>query len=303
LGSIAFSKYQGLGNDFLVVDNRSTPSTPSCEKLVDGVFVIARDLCDRRYGVGGDGVLSLTRPTSEGAIATMRVLNADGSEAEMCGNGLRCVAKFLAETGDGQPESVLVDTLAGALDCQLEWLDGAVAAVTVNMGRPRLRPTEIPMAGETSLDSYIEQPLALAAGTRATTAVSMGNPHAIAFVPESGPALEALATTQGAEVETHASFPSRTNAEFAHVVDPTHIELWVWERGCGITQACGTGACATAVAACLTGRAELETEIEVRLPGGPLAITVASDYATVFMRGPAVHVFDGTAQLRALTDS
>ena len=298
MGTLAFAKYQGLGNDFLVVDNRSTQSTPSCEELVDGVFVIAQALCNRRYGVGGDGVLSLTKPRTADAVATMRVLNADGSEAEMCGNGLRCVAKFLAETGDGQPDSIVVDTGAGPLDCRLEWQEDAVTSITVNMGRPRLRPSEIPMAGvPESEQCFVEQPLALAVGSRATTAVSMGNPHAVAFVPESGAELEALTRLHGAEVETHAAFPSRTNAEFAHVVDATHIELWVWERGCGITQACGTGACATAVAACLTGQAELETEIEVALPGGPLAITVAKDYATVFMRGPAVHVFDGTVAL------
>mgnify|MGYP003632849352 FL=1 len=297
MGTLAFAKYQGLGNDFLVVDNRSTQSTPSCEELVDGVFVIAQALCDRRYGVGGDGVLSLTKPTTADAVATMRVLNADGSEAEMCGNGLRCVAKFLAETGDDQPDSVLVDTGAGPLDCRLEWQEDVVVSITVNMGRPRLRPSEIPMAGVPDTTSFVEQPLELAIGARATTAVSMGNPHAVAFVPESGAALEALTRLHGAEVETHVAFPSRTNAEFAHVVDASHIELWVWERGCGITQACGTGACATAVAACLTGKAELETEIEVALPGGPLTITVAKDYATVFMRGPAVHVFDGTVTL------
>ncbi len=296
MGTLAFAKYQGLGNDFLVVDNRSIQGTPPCEKLVDGVFVVALALCDRRYGVGGDGILSLGKPTSVGAVATMRVLNADGSEAEMCGNGLRCVAKHLAEQDGGKPASIVVDTLAGALDCQLEWQDESVVAVTVNMGRPRLRASEIPMSASVTED-FVEQPLPLAVGSRTTTAVSMGNPHAIAFVEESGAALAALAEEFGPEVETHSAFPSRTNAEFAHLVDATHIELWVWERGCGITQACGTGACATAVAACLSGRANVETPIEVKLPGGSLTITVGNDYEAVFMRGPAEHVFDGSIEL------
>ena len=299
MGTLAFSKYQGLGNDFLVVDLRDVSPDPSPEKLVDGQFPLARALCDRRYGVGGDGVLTLSAPTSPEAVATMRVLNADGSEAEMCGNGLRCVAKHLLQAQSGRPTVVVVDTKAGPLRCTGEWQQDAVVSVSVDMGRPRLTRHEVPMTGPAT-ESCIEVPIELADAAPAITAVSMGNPHAITFVSEHGDALHSLAVRLGPQLETHANFPSRTNAEFAHIRDRTHLELWVWERGCGITQACGTGACATAVAACLTGRADLETEIEVQLPGGPLFITVARDYQTVLMRGPAVHVFDGTAELSEL---
>ncbi|MCP4443846.1 MAG: diaminopimelate epimerase [Myxococcales bacterium] len=291
--ALAFTKYQALGNDFLIVDLRASAPSPSPELFAEGRFVIAKALCCRRYGVGGDGVLILHAPSTPGAAATMRVLNSDGSEAEMCGNGLRCVARFLLESDGDQPSSVLVDTLAGPLDCEAHWLGREVIGVTVNMGRPHLVRSEIPMLGGRST-RCIEEPLALTSGDLAITAVSMGNPHAVTFVTETGDALQALATNKGPLVELHASFPSRTNVEFAHIVDAKHIELWVWERGCGITQACGTGACATVVAACLTGRSKLESEIEVTLPGGVLAITVAKDYETVYMRGPAEHVFDGT---------
>ena len=143
-----------------------------------------------------------------------------------------------------------------------------------------------------------EMPLSLGGRDMRITAVSMGNPHAIDFVDESGAPLRALAESVGPLVEVHDWFPNKTNVEFAKVHSPTDIELLVWERGCGITHACGTGACATAVAACLTGRAEPGTEINVRLLGGPLAITVAADYSTVYMRGPARHVFDAQADLR-----
>ncbi len=298
-GTLAFSKYQGLGNDFLVVDLRNGAPVPSPEKLVGAHYVLARALCDRRYGVGGDGVLTLSAPKTPGASATMRVLNADGSEAEMCGNGLRCVAKHLLEADGKKAASITVDTLAGALTCQATWHGDEVTSVTVDMGRPRLLRREIPMMGDGD-EPCTEQPLVHSLGTTLITAVSMGNPHAIAFVPQRGEALRELASSIGPAIESHETFPSRTNAEFAHVTDSTHLELWVWERGCGITQACGTGACATAVAACLTGRAAPQTEIEVALPGGPLAITVAENYETVYMRGPAVHVYDGTIDLRSL---
>jgi len=293
LGTLAFSKYHGLGNDFLIVDLREHTPVPSPELFVDGEFAIAKALCDRRYGVGGDGVLTLGAPTTEGAVATMRVLNADGTEAEMCGNGLRCVAKHLLEAMGGTPERVVVDTKAGALTCTGMWNDGEVTAVTVDMGRPRLLRGEIPMTGPAD-ERCVEAPMTMGDRELKITGVSMGNPHATAFVPETGADLQALAIGLGATVKTNTAFPRGTNAEFAHMHSPTAIELWVWERGCGITQACGTGACATAVAACLTGRSACDTEIEVTLPGGPLAITVASDYATVFMRGPAVHVYDGS---------
>jgi diaminopimelate epimerase len=220
----------------------------------------------------------------------MRVLNADGSEAEMCGNGLRCVVKYLRERGGVAKPRITVDTGAGPLTCDVHADGGIVGAVTVDMGRPRLQRGEIPMTGPQT-EHCVDVPLAIGGHELRVTGVSMGNPHAVAFVDEP---LRPLAETLGLAIEHHAWFPNKTNAEFARVVSASEIDLVVWERGCGITLACGTGACATAVAACLTGRARPGDEIVVHLPGGDLAIRVAADYSTVYMRGPAVHVFDGS---------
>jgi diaminopimelate epimerase len=253
-------------------------------------------LCDRHFGVGGDGVLAVLR--SDTADARMRVLNSDGSEAEMCGNGLRCVAKELYDRGGLRQPELAIDTGAGRLICTIEANDGVAGAVTVAMGRPRLLRGEIPMTGPAG-ERCLEQPLEVAGAARAITCVSMGNPHAIAFVNSRDEAMQ-LATTVGTRVEHHAWFPNRTNAEFAHVRDRREIDLVVWERGCGITLACGTGACATVVAAVLTGRADEATPVRVNLPGGTLEITVAAGLANVAMKGPAVHVFDGELDLARL---
>ncbi len=315
MARVHVAKMHGLGNDFLVVDVRSLdPATAA--RLQDPTAV--RALCDRQFGVGGDGVLALRPPRTAGAIAEMRVLNADGSEAEMCGNGIRCVAKYLHDRAGAAGPSLIIDTGAGPLTCGLSIVDGAVDTVTVDMGRPRLTRGEIPMTGpasegclEAAIDlgergrlaatepggqRVVEYPSAHPPGTFAVTAVSMGNPHAVVFV-DSAATARALAETVGPALETHAWFPRKTNAEWCHVASADTLDLVVWERGCGITLACGTGACATAVAACLTGRAEVGRELTVRLPGGPLAITVAADYATVFMRGPARFVFEADLDL------
>jgi diaminopimelate epimerase len=291
------AKYHGLGNDFLIADLRhGAPPGPSCE---DPRSVIA--LCDRHTGVGADGVLALLPAETPGSHARMRVLNADGGEAEMCGNGIRCVAKFLYERDPGLALPILtIDTGAGPLACAVRTAGGRVESVTVDMGRPRLRRGEIPMTGPAD-ERCVAVPLTVGDRTVAITAVSMGNPHAVAFVDETGPALRALAERVGPAIETHAWFPQRTNAELARIAGPDRIELVVWERGCGITRACGTGACATAVAACLAGgHASPGREIAVRLPGGELAITVAPDLSTVHMRGPTRHVFDVEVDLAAL---
>src|SRR3954469_25970827 len=288
-----FAKYHGLGNDFLVVDLR-TADPADAAAIQAPPHVIA--LCDRQFGVGGDGVLAIL--PSATADARMRVLNSDGSEAEMCGNGLRCVVKELYDRGGLGRPTLAIETGAGRLVCDVEAPGGgAVRSVTVAMGAPRLLRGEIPMTGPAG-ERCIEQPLAIAGATRPVTCVSMGNPHAVTFVGSRDEAME-LARTVGPVVERHAWFPTRTNAEFAHVKPRREIDLVVWERGCGITLACGTGACATAVAACLEGRASAGAEIPVHLPGGPLGITVTPEasgteprFAGVVMRGPASIVFE-----------
>ena len=297
-----FAKYQGAGNDFLVVDLRDA-AIADARAAQDPAKVVA--LCDRQFGVGGDGVLAIL--PSAIADARMRVLNSDGGEAEMCGNGLRCVAKELYERGGVRKPVIAVETGAGILECRIEERrtddhptgDGTVAAITVEMGTPRLVRAEIPMIGPPG-ERCIEQPIEIAGSLRTVTCVSMGNPHAITFVGSRDDAFH-LARALGPTVENHAWFPNRTNAEFAHMRSRREIDLVVWERGCGITLACGTGACATAVAAIVTGHADEETPIRVNLPGGALTIRVHKHLAGVAMTGPALHVFDGAVDLARLS--
>jgi diaminopimelate epimerase len=294
MSAIAFAKYHGCGNDFLVVDLRSIDDARA-NAIQDAPVV--RALCDRQFGVGGDGVLAILPPVTPGADARMRVLNADGSEAEMCGNGLRCVVRELHDRGGVAKGTIVVDTGAGALTAEY---DARTHQVTIDMGRPRLTRAEIPMTGAPD-ERVLQVPLSVAGESLAITGVSMGNPHAVAFVDTPWAGLRALAEKVGPHIEHHAWFPRRTNVELAHLLAGDRIDLVVWERGCGITLACGTGACATAVAACLTGRAKPGHELAVRLLGGELMIKVAADLGTVHMRGPAAHVFDGAVDLaRAL---
>jgi diaminopimelate epimerase len=281
-----FAKYHGLGNDFLVVDLRDARGDDAAAVQEPSVV---RALCDRQFGVGGDGVLAVLR--SETADARMRVLNSDGSEAEMCGNGIRCVAKELYDRGGVRKDRIAIDTGAGQLSCAIDASGGVAQTVTVAMGKPRLLRGEIPMTGPAD-ERCVEAPLEIAGTTRAVTCVSMGNPHAVTFVASREEARR-LANSVGPSVETHAWFPHKTNAEFAHVISRREIDLVVWERGVGITLACGTGACATVVAAVLTGRCDEGSDVLVHLPGGDLIITVEKALAGVQMRGPALHVFDG----------
>lgn len=270
---IAFTKMQGLGNDFVVVDLRS--AAPDWFDEPGNITA----LCDRRYGVGADGVLAILPATETaqkgGATARMRVRNSDGSEAEMCGNGLRCVAqKLLGESG----ETLRIETGAGLLDC----LRVDETQIEVAMGAPRWDCVQVPFAVGDAIWSL--------------TTVSMGNPHAVIFC-ETGSdpqALRLLAERYGPLLERHKRFPNRTNVEFVYSQTRERYVAAVWERGCGITLACGTGACATAVAACLTGRAEPDTWLTVQLLGGPLQIRIEPDYTQVTVRGPAVTVYSGT---------
>jgi diaminopimelate epimerase len=283
-----FSKYHGLGNDFVVVDLRgAAPGDTAAWQDPAAV----RALCDRQFGIGGDGVLAILPATAAGSDARMRVLNADGSEAEMCGNGLRCVVDYLRRRDPAlRRDRLVIDTGAGALAC-----DATDGVVTVDMGRPRLTRGEIPMTGPAS-ERCVEQPLESAPAGWRVTGVSMGNPHAVIFVDD--PDVRGLAARHGPALEVHPWFPRKTNVEIAHVRSPREIDLAVFERGVSaVTNACGTGACATVVAAILTGRAVAGEEVLVHLPGGDLSITVPADLSTVWMRGPAAPVFDGEAAL------
>lgn len=279
-----FFKYQGLGNDFVLLDRRGSglPEDPADWAL---------RLCHRRLGVGGDGVLFLLDPESAGARAGMRIFNADGSEAEMCGNGLRCVARHLYDT-QGPPAVFNVDTGAGALECRIgAGPDGGVRDVTVSMGGPRFERHEIPMRGQ---GLCLRSPLTVNGKRFEICALSMGNPHAVAFLEGKEPQdAQKYALRFGPAFEVHTDFPNRVNVSFVVPLGEDRFETAVWERGCGLTQACGTGATAVAVAACLEERAAIGRELEIRLPGGSLYLTVAEDYSDVTMRGPAELAFEG----------
>lgn len=288
---VPFVKLHGLGNDFIVFDDRqgALPASLATAKS-------AERLCRRGHGVGADGVLLVLPGDDSVAVARMRVLNADGSEPEMCGNGLRCVAKFIFDRGVRGEGGVLpIDTGAGRLAAEVTaGADGLAAQVRVAMGPVTLQRSGLPMLGE---GEHREAPLEVAGEHLVGTALSVGNPHYVAFLASAELDLMAEARRWGPKVEHHTSFPRRTNVELARLRDDGSIELVVWERGCGITQACGTGACATVAAAVLSGRCEAGHEVAVDLPGGRLHIEVQADLQQVWMRGPAVEVYRGELEV------
>jgi diaminopimelate epimerase len=275
---IEFSKYQGLGNDFILIDNRYT-----AQPIITPEQAIK--MCDRHFGIGADGVI-FALPGKEGSEYTMRIYNSDGSEPEMCGNGIRCLAKFIADL-EGNPEvnkSYRIDTLAGIIIPKLE----SNGDVTVDMGKPQLAAAAIPTTLNSQEGKVIAQPLEVGNDTWSVTAVSMGNPHCITFVADS----EAIDLEKiGPLFEHHPAFPQRTNTEFIEVVRPDYIKMRVWERGAGITLACGTGACASVVAGVLNEKCDRNCTVE--LPGGCLQIDWSQANDKVYMTGPAVEVFKG----------
>jgi diaminopimelate epimerase len=293
--TLSFSKYHGLGNDFILVDNRAS-QTP----MVTPEQAVA--LCDRNFGIGADGVIFvLPAPESpESADGptdySMRIYNSDGSEPEMCGNGIRCLAKYIAEleANAGQsrplPHTYRIHTLAGLIRPEL-LSDGSVK---VDMGEPVLLAKDIPTTLTAGDDKVVDQPLSVAGQEWRVTCVSMGNPHCITFVDD----VEAVPLAQiGPLFENNAVFPARINTEFVQVVRPDYLKMKVWERGAGPTLACGTGACALLVATVLNGKCDRKATVE--LPGGNLAIEWAADNNRVYMSGPAVCVFSGDVLVEA----
>jgi diaminopimelate epimerase len=275
---IEFTKYHGLGNDFILIDNRS--SSEPCLISQQAIW-----LCDRHFGVGADGAI-FALPGQNDSDYTMRIFNSDGSEPEMCGNGIRCLAQFLAELeGANAKSEYRIHTLAGIITPKLQ-SDGQV---TVDMGAPRLTAAEIPTALAPEDQKAIDMPLTVADTTWQVTCVSMGNPHCITFVPDvAAIALETL----GPQFERHPSFPLRTNTEFIEAVRSNYLKMRVWERGAGATLACGTGACAAVVAGVLTGKCDRTCTVE--LPGGCLEIEWSPTDERVYMTGPAQRVFAGS---------
>uniref|UniRef100_A0A0E0JBB8 diaminopimelate epimerase n=1 Tax=Oryza nivara TaxID=4536 RepID=A0A0E0JBB8_ORYNI len=284
--ALHFVKYQGLGNDFIMVDNRDSavPKVTPEE---------AAKLCDRNFGVGADGVI-FVMPGVNGADYTMRIFNSDGSEPEMCGNGVRCFARFIAELENLQgTHSFKIHTGAGLIIPEIQ-NDGKVK---VDMGQPILSGPDIPTKlPSTKNEAVVQADLAVDGSTWQVTCVSMGNPHCVTFGTKELKVLhvdDLKLSDIGPKFEHHEMFPARTNTEFVEVLSRSHLKMRVWERGAGATLACGTGACAVVVAAVLEGRAEQKCVVD--LPGGPLEIEWREDDNHIYMTGPAEAVFYGSA--------
>jgi diaminopimelate epimerase len=273
-----FRKMHGTGNDFVMVDARTLDADWSA---------LALAMCDRHFGVGSDGLI-LALP-SDVADLRMRMFNPDGSESEMCGNGIRCLAKFAAEQEIAAPTdgALRIETLAGVLRCELFGADGRVERVRVSMGPPHLTPAEVPVLAESS-GPVIDLPVRVEGGDFAVTCVSMGNPHAIHFTEQ--PVDEIELDRVGPRVEHHPAFPRRVNFEVVNVLGPDRLKMRVWERGAGLTLACGTGACAVAVASRLKGFTG--DVVDIDLPGGTLRLEW-DGAGDVFLTGPAEDVFEG----------
>lgn len=277
-----FVKLHGCGNDYVYVNGFT--------EKVEHPSEVAKMISDRHFGIGSDGLI-LINP-SKVADFEMAMYNADGSRGEMCGNGIRCVAKFVYDFGLTDKTSISVETLAGIKYLDLTVKDGKVELVRVNMGAPILTPKEIPVDPALfpgAADAVIAQPLTVAGKTYDITCVSMGNPHDVIFMEEDVRDLDLEKI--GPDFENHPAFPKRTNTEFVNVIDDTHLRMRVWERGSGETLACGTGTCATVVAAVLNGLTK--DTVDVELLGGSLHIEWDREANLVYMTGPATVVFTG----------
>lgn len=271
-----FTKMEGLGNDYVYVN--------CFRETVDNPSEVAKKVSDRHFGIGSDGLI-LIKP-SEVADFRMDMYNADGSQAEMCGNGIRCVAKYVYDYGLTDKTSISIETLAGIKYLDLQVTDGKVSLITVNMGSPELIPDKIPVISDSK--HVVDEPIEVDGTTYKMTCVSMGNPHCIVFVEDTASfPLE----TVGPLFENHERFPKRVNTEFIQLLDRKTVNMRVWERGSGETLACGTGACASAVACILNGLTE--DEITLHLLGGDLIVRWDQQDNLVYMTGPAQVVFDG----------
>ena len=272
----------GCGNDYVYVNGFT--------EKIDDPSEVAKIVSDRHFGIGSDGLIMIN--PSEVADFEMAMYNADGSRGEMCGNGIRCVAKYVYDFGLTDQTSISVETLAGIKYLDLTVENKKVEKVRVNMGAPILTPAEIPVDPELFLqakDAVISQPLTVDGKEYRVTCVSMGNPHDVIFMDEDVRTLDLAQIGPG--FENHKAFPKRTNTEFVNVIDETHLRMRVWERGSGETLACGTGTCATVVAAVLNGLTK--DAVDVELLGGSLHIEWDREANLVYMTGPATVVYNG----------
>ncbi len=275
-----FTKMQGLGNDYIYVDCTHT--------VINNIADIARRVSDRHFGIGSDGLVLIMK--SDVADFRMRMFNSDGSEAEMCGNAIRCVGKYVYDNKMIDKNKITIETLAGIKILDLRIENEEVVLARVDMGEPILIPKDIPV--DSGKDRFISEPVEIDGKTYNVTAVSMGNPHAISYVNDvtNFPLFEV-----GPKMETHKLFPRKVNAEFVQVVDRSTLKMRVWERGAGETLACGTGACAVLVASVLNGVSDRIATI--KLLGGDLLIEWSEKDNHVYMTGPAVKVFEGEIEV------
>ncbi len=273
---IKFTKMQGLGNDYVYMD--------AIHQKIENESSLAQFVSNRHFGIGSDGLILICK--SDIADFKMRMFNSDGSEAEMCGNGIRCVGKFVYDKGLTDKTTVTIETLAGIKTLELNTKEGKVETVKVDMGEPILNPKEIPVISD---EEPVKNLILEAEGRKFKfTCVSMGNPHAITEVEDTE---KFDVEKYGKVLEVDKAFPNKTNVEFIQIVDKNHVKMRVWERGAGETLACGTGACATAVACYLNGKTGRNVEVE--LLGGKLFIEWNEENNHIYMTGPAVTVFEG----------
>ncbi len=277
MAEVEFWKMHGSGNDYILVDGWSYGVSE------DALGMMAASLCRRRFSVGADGLILAGKPESEDADVRMRMFNADGSEAEMCGNGIRCLAKFVYEKRIVEKHRIVVETLAGLMTLELEVEDSKVRWVKVDMGKSSFNRSDLPMMGE---GDFIDEEINISGSTFKASCVSMGNPHCVVFVE----GLEDFPVERwGPLIEKHPLFPDRVNVEFAEDLGDSRIKVRTWERGCGETLACGTGACAVTAVAEKLGRTRGEAEILLR--GGILKVKVRD--GRLIMEGPAEKVYEG----------
>ena len=280
-----FTKMHGLGNDYVYVN--------CFEEKIDNPQAVARFVSDRHFGIGSDGLIMIN--PSKTADFEMEMYNADGSRGEMCGNGIRCVAKYVYDYGLTDKTQISVETLGGIKYLDLTVEDGKVSLVKVDMGKPELEADLIPIISER--EQVIDEPIEVDGKEYHMTGVSMGNPHAVIYVDDvKGLDLEKI----GSKFENHERFPKRINTEFVHCIDRQTVEMRVWERGSGETLACGTGACAVAVSSILNNLTD--TQVTVKLLGGDLQIEWDREKDRVFMTGPATVVFDGVIDITEIKE-
>lgn len=280
-----FTKMHGLGNDYVYVN--------CFEEKIDNPPAVARFVSDRHFGIGSDGLIMIN--PSKTADFEMEMYNADGSRGEMCGNGIRCVAKYVYDYGLTDKTQISVETLGGIKYLDLTVEDGKVSLVKVDMGKPELEADLIPIISER--EQVIDEPIEVDGKEYHMTGVSMGNPHAVIYVDDvKGLDLEKI----GPKFENHERFPKRINTEFVHCIDRQTVEMRVWERGSGETLACGTGACAIAVSSILNNLTD--TQVTVKLLGGDLQIEWDREKDRVFMTGPATVVFDGVIDITEIKE-